>query len=56
LLERRAKWKYNTDDELFLHLSRMEGYAVQLERARLRLERDLDKFEGLLREESQLFG
>jgi hypothetical protein len=49
LLERRATWVSNLDDELVAHLTTMEGYAVQLERARLRLARDLEKYEGLVR-------
>lgn len=49
LLDRRAMWKENQDGELVTHLSTMEGYSVQLERARLRLARDLEKYEGLVR-------
>ncbi len=49
LLGRRATWKNNTDDELVVHLSTMEGYSVQLERARLGLARSLEKYEELVR-------
>jgi hypothetical protein len=52
LLDRRVKWKNNLDDELFVRLSTIEGYNVQLERALLRLTRDLDKYEGAVREQA----